>query len=167
MISCSIILRLCVGHRYMGKDKGINMPNHRFFLLLVAMVFSIYSTSLLAVTNQDFIGTFVGTQTSTFLCIDPNESGTVTGNWSVTSFNLNGNNYEFSGTTNATLDGSTVIFEGTATISGNTASTSGDLLFSDGTVFGNFTSTVTFLTSNTFTATTSGAFNSPGGRMFF
>ena len=141
---------------------------HRVYLPLILVAISLWASRVHAtVTNQDFIGTFDGSITSTFTCFDPNESGTKNGNWTVTSTNLNGNNYDFTGSNNATLDGSTTLFDGTATISGNTASSSGNLFFSDGIVFGNFTSTVTFSDSNNFTAMVSGAFNSPGGGCLF
>ena len=67
-------------------------------LIATCLFLVLFNSPAWALTNQDAIGTFSGTQSITTTCVDPSESGTFTGlSWSVTNTNLNGNNYDFDG----------------------------------------------------------------------
>jgi len=154
----------------MKKGRGIALPYHRLSPALVIIAFLLHSTSGLAITNQDFIGTFTGTVTTTrTACVTPSEDGVSTGQWTVTTFNLNGNNFDFAGSTNSSIDGSTIIFRGSGVISGATSSGSGTLFLSDGTTaIGSFMfNDQLSADGSTLTGTSAGSVFTPGGGCLF
>jgi len=129
----------------------------------VTVALLLFSAPATAVTNEDFINTFTGTATLVATCVTPAESGTFTGSRTVTGSNLSGNNYDFLGVTDASIDGSIVTFDGTGIISGNTSSGSG-ILLSGGSSFGSFTFNNSLSADAlTLTTTASGSFFTAGG----
>ncbi len=129
------------------------------FLLFALFYLPVSAT---AVTNEDFLGTFVGPESITLFgsCAGGPFNGT-----NSTSFSgLNGNIISATGTTNATFDGSIVSFQGSNSISGNTLTgLSGGLQDSFGN-FGVFTSFSATLIGTTLTTTSTGDFG--GGCTF-
>lgn len=115
----------------------------------------------MAITNQDVLGNFSGTQSSTFFsCSNPADNSSRTGSYSTNGSGLNGNLYDINGSTSASLDGSTITFTVLGLISGNTVTNSGNgtLTSAAGVNFGTFTFTTTFTDADTLTGTSSGSF---------
>jgi len=160
---CPIQIFVISASRVTGKKREMNRCFNRLAVLYTAVVLSLFSALATAVTNEDFINTFTGTATLVASCVDPTESGTFTGSWSTTGSNLSGNNYDFLGITDASIDGSIVTFDGVGIISGNTSSGSGTL-FSGGSSFGSFTFNNSLSAdATTLTTTASGSFFTAGG----
>jgi len=139
-------------------------------LIATCLFLALFNAPAWALTNQDAIGTFSGTQSITTFCVSPSESGTFTGlDWSVTGSNLSGDNFDFDGTSVSFLTGVIFTFSGSATITGvGTSSGSGTSFLADGTATGTFTVNNSLSSDgNTLTSTSSGSFFTPGGGCLF
>ncbi len=137
------------------------LEKHIRLIVACTMIF-LSSSPTWATSNEDFLGTYVGTDNVTLFgsCA----GGPFTGAYASTISGLNGNTVTLSGTSNATSDGSTVSFTGTDSISGNTLTgISGGLQDSAGNV-GAFTSFSATLSGTTLTFNSTGDFG--GGCTF-